>query len=157
MNSKIMLLEELSRSVFSDPWHGASLKEVLESVTPEKVFIKPINNAHSIIELALHINSWTAEVLSRFEGKMPSVPASGDWPMPENETLDYWESVKQSIYKNTNKLLTTIENFPESKLEEIVGGERNASLGTGFTFRGMIIGVLQHNAYHAGQIALLKK
>lgn len=157
MDSKKMLQEELSRSVFKDPWHGASLKDILESVTPEKVFFKPGINTHSIIELTLHINSWMEEVLNRFEGSIPSIPVSGDWPVPENETPEFWETVKQRVYDNTNKLISVIDNFPDSKLTELVSGERNAALGTGFSFHGMIIGLLQHNAYHAGQISILKK
>jgi len=157
MDSKKILQEELSRSVFNDPWYGASLKEILEGVVSEKVFLKPFSNIHSIIEIALHINSWTEEVLSRFEGNIPYTPLSGDWPEREKDTPEYWEAVKQKIYDNTNKLIAVIDDFPEDRLHEIVGGERNPTLGTGFTFHGMIIGVLQHNAYHAGQISLINK
>ena len=96
-------------------------------------------------------------MLSRFKGNIPYTPVSGDWPKIENETPQFWEDVKQRIYHNSNKLIAELDIFPESKLEELVGGERNAALGTGFTYRGMIIGLLQHNAYHAGQITLLKK
>jgi hypothetical protein len=31
------------------------------------------------------------------------------------------------------------------------------SLGTGVSYREVILGVLQHDAYHAGQTALLEK
>ena len=157
MDSKKMLQEELLRSVFIDPWHGASLKEILENVLPEKVIIKPDSNTHSIIEITLHINSWTEEVLSRFNGNVPYTPVSGDWPVIENDTPQYWQDVKQKVYDTTNKLIAVIDKFPESKLNEIVGGGRNAALGTGFTFYGMTLGLIQHNAYHSGQISLLIK
>jgi hypothetical protein len=38
-----------------------------------------------------------------------------------------------------------------------VGNLRDAPLGTGTSFAAMISGLIQHNAYHAGQIAIMKK
>jgi len=157
MNSKKMLMQELSRSVFNDPWHGASLKEILDNVDPELVFLKSTSNTHSIIEIALHINSWIEEVTSRFEGTVPANPLSGDWPIPKFDTPEYWEIIKERIYDNSNRLFLIIDNFPEERLEVIAGEEKNPELGTGFTFRGMIFGILQHNAYHSGQISLINK
>lgn len=81
----------------------------------------------------------------------------GDWPTPKNKTEEYWQAVKEKLFADTNKLIAVIKKFPEDKLDGIVGGERNAPLGTGFSFEGLIIGLVQHNAYHSGQIALLKK
>jgi uncharacterized damage-inducible protein DinB len=157
MNENQKLSDELFKSVFGDPWHGASLKNILESCPAEKIFLKPITNAHSIIELALHINTWTEEVLSRFEGNPPAEPKEGDWPNTQSSSAEYWESLKQKIYDNTNKLIDVVKNMTDEKLNEPVGKERNAPLGTGYTFEEMLIGLLQHNAYHAGQISLLAK
>ena len=148
---------ELHNSVFGDPWHGASLEKVLENIPLENTFHKPISSAHNIIELTLHINAWTEEALNRFNGNIPAEPSMGDWPTPQFQTEEYWLAVKQKLFADTNKLIFAIKNFPEDKLDEIVGGERNVALGTGFSFDGLIIGLIQHNAYHSGQIALIKK
>ncbi|MEW6702857.1 MAG: hypothetical protein AB1298_09075, partial [Bacteroidota bacterium] len=96
-------------------------------------------------------------VFSRLNGKPPSEPAAGEWPIPAGDSEQYWNSVKQSVYENANKLISSIENLPDEKLEEKIGEERYASLGTGLTVEGTVIGLIQHNAYHAGQISLLKK
>ena len=81
----------------------------------------------------------------------------GDWPIPVDKTEKYWNAVKQKLFADTNKLIAAIKKFPEDKLDEIIGKERNAPIGTGSSFEGLIIGLVQHNAYHSGQIALLKK
>lgn len=148
---------ELYNSVFGDPWHGSSVKYILEKISLEKAFHKPISSAHNIIELTLHLDAWTEEVLSRINGNISTEPSMGDWPIPKDKTEEYWQAVKQKLFANTNKLIAVIKEFPNDKLDEIVGGERNAPLGTGFSFEGLIIGLVQHNAYHSGQIALLKK
>ncbi len=148
---------ELYNSVFGDPWHGICLKDILESISFEQVNKKSIPSAHNIIELILHLDAWTEEVLNRFNGNVSAEPLMGDWPAPLFQTVEYWQAVKQKLFADTNKLIAVIKKFPEDRLDEINGGERNAQLGTGFSFEGLIIGLVQHNAYHSGQIALLNK
>lgn len=157
LNRTKKLAEELYHSVFEDAWHGGSVREILTGVSFEQAFQKPIPSAHNIIELTLHITAWAEEILSRFNGNKPSEPQIGDWPVPENYTEEYWNTVKRNLYDATNKLISVVQKFPEEKLEKIVGGERNIPLGTGFSFEGLILGLVQHNAYHLGQISLLKK
>jgi uncharacterized damage-inducible protein DinB len=157
MNRNKKLADELYRSVFNDPWHGASLKIILESISLKDALARPIKNAHNIIELALHIDAWTQEVLSRLNGNQPKDPDVGDWPLPKLESEEYWKNVKDSIYKNSNSLIEALKNFSDEKLDTIVGAERNPELGTGYTYETMIIGLLQHHAYHSGQISILNK
>ncbi len=157
MKTNQKLAEELHRSVFKDPWHGSSLKEIFENIPYEKVYARPIPNAHNIIELALHIDAWTQEVLSRLNGNQPGDPHTGDWPKPTSDSNGYWDATKQSIYDNFNKLMEKLKETSDERLSTIVGAERNPALGTGYTFETMVIGLFQHNAYHGGQISLLKK
>ena len=51
----------------------------------------------------------------------------------------------------------TVRQLSAAQLDEQIGTERNRSLGTGVTRRETIHGILQHDAYHLGQIALLKR
>jgi len=41
--------------------------------------------------------------------------------------------------------------------DALVGPSREAGLGTGVSVAVMLHGIIQHDAYHAGQMALLKK
>jgi hypothetical protein len=61
------------------------------------------------------------------------------------------------LYLSTRNMIAVLKNFPEEKLDGTVGGLREPSLGTGITFEAMVHGLAQHNAYHTGQIAILKK
>ena len=151
------LSNELYNSIFGEPWYGSSAISILQDISVEQAFQKPIPSAHNIIKLTLHIAAWTEETLSRFNGNKPSEPQIGDWPVPENYTAEYWNTVKQNLFETTNKLISVVQKFPEENLDNIVGGERNISLGTGVSFEGLISGLVQHNAYHLGQISLLKK
>ena len=44
------IVEQLRRALEADPWHGPSILQVLEGVTPEMAAAHPIPGAHSIWE-----------------------------------------------------------------------------------------------------------
>jgi uncharacterized damage-inducible protein DinB len=147
----------LRRALSGDPWHGPSLQNALEGVAVDTAFAHPIEGAHSIWEIVLHVSGWTREVAKRLRGGEPSTPVGGDWPAPGDLTEERWEAARDELAAAHQELLSHLAAFPRARLDERVGGERNAPLGTGVTFREMIYGALRHDAYHGGQISLLKK
>jgi hypothetical protein len=54
-------------------------------------------------------------------------------------------------------LAEAVRRYPAERWARRVGGERDAPLGTGVTYAEMVQGLLQHDAYHGGQIGLLRK
>ena len=50
-----------------------------------------------------------------------------------------------------------MSRFAEDRWSEPVGTARDAPLGTGVSFAAMVAGLVQHDAYHGGQIGLLRK
>ena len=59
------------------------------------------------------------------------------------------ESTKQTH----NELIKAVAAFPDSRLQEQVPGKTQNY----YNFYYMFSGIVQHELYHAGQIALLKK
>jgi hypothetical protein len=142
----------LERSVAGDPWHGPSLAALLADVTADEAVRHPFPGAHSILEIVLHVAAWADEVGARLAGGGPGDPAAGDWPLPCP-----WDEANARLAAAHAGLLRRLAAFPEERLYERFGGERVPALGTGVTFAEMAIGVAEHNAYHGGQIALLKR
>jgi uncharacterized damage-inducible protein DinB len=140
-----------------EPWHGPSLEAALKGVDAEAAAARSIEDAHSIWEIVLHLTGWTREVARRLEGAEPRPPSAGDWPEAEPADESRWEEARADLSTAHEELLTALDRILPSRLEEIVGGRRDLPLGTGVSYREMILGSLQHDAYHAGQIALLKK
>lgn len=151
------LILDLTKSTFGDPWHGASVMDILQDITYEHAFHKPIPAVHNIIEILLHMTSWVQEVNCRFKGNKAALPKKGDWPIVKLSSENYWQKTKDEFISETNKLIEILKDFPEERLNEYPQKARNKSLGTGFTYEGLIWGIIQHNAYHSGQIGLLKK
>lgn len=148
-------MAQLFREAISgQPWHGPSLASILEGLDPTVAAAHPIEAAHSIWEIVLHLTGWTREVARRLDGGTPEPPAPGDWPDVHGSN---WNDVRADLFSAHEEMLAALMRFPESRLSEIVGGVRNAPLGTGVTYREMILGALSHDAHHGAQIALLRK
>ena len=150
------LRDELRRSLHGPAWHGPALLEVLCDVSPREAQERPLTGAHSIAELAFHALAWMEEVTRRLGGVEPALPARGDWPSADT-ALPTVESVR--LLRVAGEALDeSLATFPAARLTALVGGaERDAAAGTGVTYADMLHGLAQHNAYHGGQIAILKK
>lgn len=156
MNRKDELLDTLKRSFDGDAWHGPSFREVLADVTAEEACWKPARQVHSIWEITLHAAGWANEVAARLGGREPREPDEGDWPEITCRDNDGWEDAMQKVYAARDALLAVIRELPDADLDTVIGSA-DAPLGTGFSKYGTALGVAQHNCYHAGQVAVLKK
>ena len=56
-----------------------------------------------------------------------------------------------------SRLIAMIRQIPESRLFEATNDPRSRPLGTGVSYYVLLHGIVQHDVYHSGQIALLKK
>lgn len=149
-------LDELHRSFHGDAWHGPALGQILADVGAAEAAERPLD-AHSIWEITLHSTAWIEEVTRRLDGGVPSLPERGDWPAITEFTEEAWAEALASLGRAHAALQRSVESFPAERLSEIVGAAtRDAPLGTGVAFGEMLHGLAQHNAYHGGQIALLK-
>ncbi len=153
----INLIDELQKAFDGDAWHGNNTMSLLRSANPNKVFTHPITGAHSIAELVLHLTAWTEEVIARLNGAVANEPSRGDWPVPTQQSQTEWELMVSDFEKVNQKLISFIGNFDLSRWSSNTNDERNRSLGTGVNNAQLLNGLIQHHAYHSGQIALLLK
>ena len=157
MTEATRLIEELQREIDGEPWHGPSLKDLLEGVTPEQAARRVSGSAHSIWELVLHMTGWKREVADRLRGKEAGEPAAGDWPPVGDVDEARWQSAKAALFHAQEELTSAVAALPPNRLHEPVKDFRDNALGTGMTAYQTISGIMQHDVYHSGQIAILKK
>lgn len=158
MNAVIgKLIAELEKAVNGEPWYGASLKKILSDVSCELAVTRHSENIHSIAEITYHICGWIEEVTSRLEGNESKDPERGDWKEITEMSESDWDELRQNLFTSHSNLISRVKIFPFEKFEEQVGKEKNKELGTGISYREMLVGLMEHNIYHGGQIALLKK
>lgn len=160
MSSIAFLREQLRKGFSDDPWHGPATAALLEDVTAEEAAAHPVPGAHSIWEIVLHMTAWHHEVCRRLGGREPDMPEEGDWPEIRETSEAAWQRDRARLETSLTELLDALSSLQEEDLERMGGSiaeRRNPALGTGVTHRAMVNGVVQHNAYHSGQIALLRK
>jgi len=141
----------------SDPWHGPATADLLHDVSPAAAAARPVPEGHSIWEIVLHMTSWQREVLRRLGGTEPQAPEDGDWPVPPASGQDAWDRARARLEASLEELASAVAALSDDDLRKPVGPSRDLALGSGVTRAEMVAGVLQHNAYHSGQIALLRK
>ena len=143
--------DQLRRAYEGEAWHGPSVKEILAGVTAAQAEQRGIPDAHTIWELVLHVERWARAVRESMDGApMPHPPFPDDWPAVGETTEAAWAGALAQLERTHRDLLDALKKFPEERLAEQVPG-RNY----GFYF--LLHGLAQHDLYHAGQIALLKK
>ena len=146
--------DQFRRSFEGEAWHGPAVLALLDGVTAQQAAAHPIAGAHSIWELTLHIAAWERACLRRLNGDPAQLTDAEDWE-PINDTSDAaWEATKQELIDNHRKLLDAISNVDESRLDESIYNDPNVPYSSVYV---TLHGGVQHDLYHAGQIAMLKK
>lgn len=153
MSEAVRLADQLRRAFDGDAWHGDSVLEILKGVTAAQAAARPVANAHSIWELVLHIAAWDGAVRRRMTGVAVKLSGEKNFPPVTDTSEAAWSKALEQVRRAHQELVKAVEKFPEKSLKKQVPGKKGAH----YTFYYMLHGVVQHELYHAGQIALLKK
>ena len=145
-----LIAEQLRRAFEGDAWHGPALLELLEDVDAATAAARSVPGAHSIWELVLHVAVWDAAALRRLAGEKSEPTGLANFPYVPKPTEAAWRKAIAHTKRTHDVLVKTVAASPESRLRDRVPGKR-------YDFYFMLHGVVQHELYHAGQIALLKK
>ncbi len=153
MSEASRIADQLRRAFDGDAWHGDSVLEILNGVTAAQAAARPITHAHSIWELVLHIAAWDGVVLRRLGGAAVELADAENFPPVKDTSEAAWRKALAGVRRVHEELVSAVSVLPDSRLGEMVPGKQGAH----YTFYYMLHGVVQHELYHAGQIALLKK
>ena len=145
------MIDDLERGYDGDPWHGPPLRKVLDGVSHDVASARPIPGGHSIWEIVVHLTACDDVVVHRIQDRTAiDNPDGGNFPPVGDTGQDAWDRALAQLEINHEHLLETVSELEPSRLGEQVAGK-------GYDIAHMIRGVAQHMAYHAGQIALIRK
>lgn len=143
--------DQLRRAFEGQAWHGDSLMELLNSVAAGQAAARPLKDVHSIWEIVLHIAFWEEVSRRRAEGDEAPVENLADgWVSPIDTSDPAWQQTLEKLRQTNEALCQTIAKLDDERLKESAAGQP-------YSIYFMLHGVIQHNLYHAGQIAVLKK
>lgn len=143
--------EALERSVSGPMWHGPALADLLDGVTAEQASAHPVSGAHSIWELVLHATAWTEIARERLAGSAKANPTpEEDWPPVLDTSPDAWRAAIEQLKEGHRELAAEAARMDDAMLVGRVPGKDHSVIV-------MMQGVVEHDAYHGGQIAILKR
>jgi uncharacterized damage-inducible protein DinB len=140
MNRIETLLKELQDAYDGEPWYGDSLRATLNGVDEAKLRERP-----RIAELVAHIASWIEVTNRRLDGEIFEVTQEVNFRAPAA-----WADDLARLDTAHKALLTRIAKLTDADLDKKLAGKPHS-------VEYAIRGVVQHNIYHQGQIALLRK
>ena len=145
-----LIADQLRRAFDGNAWHGPSVLELLEDIDAATAAARPLADVHSIWELVLHIAVWDAAALTRLSGSKCQPTGLANFPAAPKVREGAWRQAIVAARRTHDTLVKTVAALPDSRLRDRVPGKR-------YDFSHMLHGIAQHELYHAGQIAILKK
>jgi uncharacterized damage-inducible protein DinB len=144
------IAEQLRRAFYGSAWHGPAVLELLADVEAETAAAKPIRDVHSIWELVLHTAAWDRVACRRLSGEKCQPTGDANFPPVPKVNAAEWRKAIAETKRAHDAFVKTVAALPEERLRDRVPGKR-------YDFYHMLHGLAQHELYHAGQIAILKK
>jgi uncharacterized damage-inducible protein DinB len=144
------LAEEHRRALRGEAWHGPSVLEVLEDVGVDVAARRPVSGAHTIWEIVRHIETWDRVVLRRIQGDPFQPSDEENWPPVGDLDEASWKRDVAAMIATHEDLNRAILSLTPEALEAPTAPGRPGLFH-------MVYGAIQHEIYHAGQIAILRK
>lgn len=144
------IIDQVRRSFQGDAWHGPSVREALAGVDARMAATPGIAGGHSIAVLATHLLATMDILLGRMAGEIGLVDDDAYWPqvVPLDETT--WRGLLLELDQQHQQVVEALAAFPAERLDAPLFAGGSPAFNN-------FLGHAQHNAYHAGQIALLKR
>lgn len=131
-------------------WHGPSILEVLSKINADIAF-KQSSHIHRICELVQHITAWRIFAIKRLEGDAVfEITQNENWKTFTKQDEAAWKVIKEDLAESQETLIKRLSQANDALLDEDVEGKA-------YDYYTLIHGVIQHDLYHLGEIALLFK
>jgi uncharacterized damage-inducible protein DinB len=144
------ILGQMDGAFSGEAWHGPDLTQLLNGISAEDASKHPVPGAHSIWEIVNHIAAWNAIVQQKSKGEPVEVTTELDWPPVWEVSEVSWKRSLATLAENRTRLRNYVKTVRDDQLDEKVPREN-------YSQYVLLHGLVQHDLYHAGQIAVLKK
>lgn len=142
------ILKQFASLQHGNCWIGVNYRDALHDVDAAMAAARNHNNANSIWMLVSHITYWRTTVVNRLTGST-NPPPFADFLLPGDCNQQNWRQALHDFEAAYHLLRNAIHHFKEENLDK-------PSPRPSQTFYELILGSLQHDAYHLGQIVQIK-
>jgi uncharacterized damage-inducible protein DinB len=133
-----------------NPWLDVTIMGTLENLTGVQASNRVFANRNTIWEIVNHLIAWRLNVLQRIQGNSIITPENNYISEIRDSSEVAWKNTIEQLKESQRKWINFLRTFDENNFELIYPAN-------GMTYYEHIQGILQHDAYHLGQIKLLAK
>lgn len=144
------ILDQYDRAMNGDAWHGDPVWTILDGISAEQADSRAHPDTHSIWELVSHMTFWETEVCHRLNHVPARSPDELNFPAAPQPTEENWKSTLAAFRQSNAEFHKSLAQLDPAGLDLPAPG-RDKSIYV------EVHGVIQHNLYHAAQIAILRK
>lgn len=147
-------IKEYQEVFEGNPWHGESVLKTLESTPFQLVNYKPQQGFHSIAELVKHLLIWRKFIVEKLNENQ-------EFDIQLNSSLDWEEKVRMETSLEWSRLLEDLK-ASQKEITSLLSGKKDEWFqqqcpGKSYSNQFMMMGIMQHDLYHLGQIRLIRK
>jgi uncharacterized damage-inducible protein DinB len=147
------IIQRLSEVFAGEPWYGTSLMGVLETIPYGLILTQCEPSGNSIARLVRHMLNWREFAIKKLEGDKVfdiELNTEADWTDLNIKNESEWRELCAQFGKSQEKIIRLMMEKSDGHLTEKVPGKL-------YDFRFLIEGLIQHDIYHLGQIALIHR
>jgi uncharacterized damage-inducible protein DinB len=132
------------------PWLDVNIMDNLSKLSWQKTGLKAHPRLNSIWEIVNHMISWRLNVLRRVQGEVIITPADNYFAPVSDQSEKAWLRTLNNFQASQEAWVQFLEQAEDVILEKTYPANN-------MSYYEQIHGILQHDAYHLGQIVLLAK
>jgi uncharacterized damage-inducible protein DinB len=144
------ILDQYDRAMHGHAWHGDSLWKILNGISPQQAATHVDPNAHNIWELVAHVTFWETQVYRRLNCLPDRSANKRNFPATPEATTENWNRTLEDLRRSNRDFRSAFAQLDDSQLDQPLPARKKSAYVE-------LHGVIQHNLYHAGQIALLRR
>lgn len=143
-------IDRYERVLEGDAWHGDPVWKILADISPEVASRRPSAGVHTIWELVEHMTFWETVVRQRLAGSRAKPELTRNFPAMPATTQENWRKTLEAFRKSNEEFRDALAKLYETQLDQPLSSAEK-------TVYIEVNGVIEHDLYHAGQIAVLRK
>lgn len=133
-----------------DPWLDVNLMDTLEGITARQASRRIAPGRNTIREIVYHVVQWRLTVLRRIQGEVVPSPDHNYLKSIEDPSEAGWNETIDQLRRSQDKWTDLLRTWDDKEFDSIYPGNK-------MTYYEHVQGILQHDAYHLGQVVLLSK
>lgn len=137
-------------------WIGCNMQQTLAKLSAEEAFTQPAPGLKSAAELLAHLTLWRTETALKIATGTGSKTdaCEENWPSLSTLRAQGWPSILASYNNSLSKIIELLETKNDAFLDEQY---YDTDFKGNFPYRFVLSGMLHHDLYHLGQLALTIK